>query len=217
MELKMTEIDFHVEPDAWIPIADMRQKFHERNSQVRTELEMEAIKDSIRQEGFTAEIIILNSWNDKLVSGHGRTEACWQLGYRGKLPVIYKNYPSELDHRLAMLRWNRARGHMNIEDEQRELVFLLDAYPRSEIERSLAYMDETLNALVPGLSAPQTLEQLAAEYGINGDRDFWPWIAVSISPEAMAMYQSFLDDLPGLDEAWKIDQILRAVSLESLQ
>ena len=209
-------IDFFVEPDAWVPIEELRQKYHDRNSQVRDEHEMAAIMQSIADEGFTAEMIIVNPWNDKIVSGHGRTEACWLLGYRDKLPVIHKTYASELEHRLAMLRWNRARGHLDIEKEQAELAFLLRTYSSEQIQTALAYTEADLLALVPSLGAVPTIEELAAQYGAPGDRDFWPWINVQVPPEAYALYQSLLGELPGTDDAWKIDQMLRSVDRADL-
>lgn len=212
-----TTLEFHVEPDAEMPIEQLMTMFHPNNSQARLPHELEAIKLAILADGFIAEMVIVNPWNDKIVSGHGRVQACWDLGYRGTLPVVLKSYSSETEHRLAMLRWNRARGHQDLELEQRELSDLMQLHSKEELARILAYTDAELTALLPEFQTPPSLDELAGQYGLSQDRDFWPWLKVAVPPEAMALYQSFTEDLPGHDDAWKVDQILRAVDEGALR
>jgi hypothetical protein len=210
------DLHFHVQPDAWLPVAELRQKYHPNNSQIQDEREMDAIKASIQAEGFTAEIIIVNSINDKLVSGHGRTEACWQLGYRGTLPVIYKQYETDLDHRLAMLRWNKARGHLDPVKEQEILADLLQHYADGEVGKALAYTDEGLQDAVSAASSPGLSSDISPQATFVSERENWPWIKVEIPPEAHSIYIALLWDIPGIDWAFKFDQILRAVDQEAL-
>ena len=91
----LADLKFHVEPDAWIPVADLAKKFHAQNSQERWENEKESIARSIADYGFTAESILVNRWNDKIIGGHGRVEICLERGFTGSLPVIYMDLTSE--------------------------------------------------------------------------------------------------------------------------
>ncbi len=118
-------IQFHIEPDVWLPVADLLTMFHPSNSQTRSREELAAIKRHIADEGFTAEMIVVNPWNQKIVSGHGRTQALHELGYTGTVPVVYREYTSEADHRRALLRWNLARGHQDPEKQAQEFADLL--------------------------------------------------------------------------------------------
>ncbi len=118
-------IQFHIEPDVWLPVADLLTMFHPSNSQTRSREELAAIKRHIADEGFTAEMIVVNPWNQKIVSGHGRTQALHELGYTGTVPVVYREYTSEAEHRRALLRWNLARGHQDPEKQAQEFADLL--------------------------------------------------------------------------------------------
>lgn len=129
----MTELTFHVEPDAWLPVAELLTMFHPANSQTRNAEELGAIKRHLTDEGFTAEMIVVNPWNKKIVSGHGRTQAAHELGFTGKLPVVYREYPSEAAHRRAMLRWNLARGHQDPEKQAQEFADLLADFEKGDL------------------------------------------------------------------------------------
>lgn len=145
---QLTEITFKVTPDAWVDVSDLLLKFHPENSQVRWPHEKEAIARSFAQYGFLNEPIVVNTWNDKIVGGHGRVEVCYAQGYRGKLPVVYLNLPSELEHRRAMLRFNQARGHQDPELELRELQALITIYGRETVQADMAYLDEELASIL---------------------------------------------------------------------
>lgn len=119
-------LEFHLEPDDWLPGWELRKKFHPMNSQVRSERDLESIMRSIEEIGFTGEMIEVNSWNDKIVSGHGRVMACITMGYDGALPVKYRNYPSEALHRARMMARNKARGDQDPDREKVELLYLMD-------------------------------------------------------------------------------------------
>jgi hypothetical protein len=58
---------------------------------------------------------------------------------------------------------------------------------------------------------PPSLDELAEQYGDPQERDFWPFIRVQVSPETFRLWQSFMGQLPGEDEAVKTEAILRAV------
>jgi hypothetical protein len=150
------QIDFHVEPDEWLDIEQLTQMYHPFNSQVRNDAELTAIERSIREEGFTAEMIILNRVNQKIVSGHGRVQVCWNMGYRGKLPVIWKEYQTEEEHRRSMLRWNKARGHQDAELEKREIEALIEAYGQEQVQLDQGYTDEQIAELLATLTEGET-------------------------------------------------------------
>jgi hypothetical protein len=60
------------------------------------------------------------------------------------------------------------------------------------------------------------LDDLADEYGDPGERDFWPFIRVQVSPDTFRRWRSLMDGLPGEDEANKAAQILEAVDVTVL-
>lgn len=184
--------------------------FHPNNSQVRNDMEMGAIQASILAEGFTAENIIVNPWNNKIVSGHGRVQACWNLGHRGDLPVVFQECPSEEAHRLAMLRWNRARGHQDAAKEMAEVTAMVAAYERETVATALAYSDDRLAAM---MGEYPTIEGKEAERTyVDEAPEGWPVIKVQISPETMLRYKSLLELAKGDSEGAQMARILQCVN-----
>ena len=214
IKTSLTEIEFAVEPDVWLPIEDLLKKFHPQNSQERWEYEKEAIANSIMLYGFTGEPIIVNRWNDKIISGHGRVEVCFERGYRGELPVIYKNLNSEPKHRMAMIGFNNSRGHQDVEKERAEIEALLDSYSKDDVMRALAYRDDQFEAMMGG-DVP-SLNDLKDEHGEEGERDFWPKIVVQVSPLTFQTFESTMNVIKGADEAEKFEKLLMAVDLTVL-
>ena len=139
-------ITFHVQVDDWVLVEELMTMHHPFNSQETDEHEIAAIMRNIKANGFTGEPIEVNKWNKKIVSGHQRTQACWGLGFRGNLPVVWRNYPSEAEHRLEMLARNKSRGHQNVELEQAEIVFILNEATDTpdEVEEALALAPGTV-------------------------------------------------------------------------
>lgn len=60
------------------------------------------------------------------------------------------------------------------------------------------------------------LDDLEDEYGDPGERDFWPFIRVQVSPETFRTWREMMDRLPGADEAEKMAAILEAVDADVL-
>jgi len=60
------------------------------------------------------------------------------------------------------------------------------------------------------------LDDLEDEYGDPGERDFWPFIRVQVSPETFRAWRGMMDSLPGADEAEKMAAILEAVDVAIL-
>jgi len=55
---------------------------------------------------------------------------------------------------------------------------------------------------------PQSLDELAEQYGEPEERDFWPWVKVQVSPETMEKYEAVMAALPGRDDAEKFDALV---------
>ena len=157
MTERLQDLPFHIEPDAWVPVADLLKKFHPFNSQVRWEPEKEAIAQSIQDYGFVGESIIVNPWNDKIVSGHGRVEVCADRGFTGNLPVVYLRLEGEDEHRRAMLQFNRARGHQDPELVRREVTLLVNQLGRERTAVELGVMDDELANLLGEVGNPDFL------------------------------------------------------------
>ena len=147
-ETKPTDIQFHVDPDAWLPVAQLLTMFHPHNSQTRDRAEMDAIKRHIADEGFTAEMVVVNPWNQRIVSGHGRTTALHELGFTGTVPVVYREYTTEASHRRAMLRWNLARGHQDEAKQAAEFAALLEEFEKGDLSADFGLGDGEFDALL---------------------------------------------------------------------
>ena len=207
------EIDFHVTPDAWLDTEQLLAMFHENNPQTRSGLETEAIQYSIQTDGFASEMIIVNRWNGKIVSGHGKVWSCHQAGYRGQLPVIYKDYPSEEQHRLAMMRWNRARGHQDLELEKLEVQNLLTQYDRELVQTSLAYPDDKLAILLNEFPPVEGREATRNHKDGEESPSHWVDLKVQVSPDTHALYNSLLEKIPGTNDGEKFSLILQCVDV----
>lgn len=211
------EIQFKVTPDEWIDVEELLTLFHPENSQVANQEEDLAIQSSIREQGFVAEMLVLNPWNRKLVSGHQRTRNCYALGYRGKLPVVHLNLESEEEHRLAMLRFNMARGHQDPELLVAEISYLLEhSKTAEELGIALARTEAEITDLLAMAAPPPTLDDLEAEHGQHDTSDFWPVIKLQVHPEVYDRYQSLMTDAPGEADSDKFEAILRCVDLSAV-
>lgn len=212
------DLQFKVTPDEWIDIEELLTMFHPENSQVATDEEDAAIQDSIRRRGFVAEMIVLNPWNRKLVSGHQRTRNCYELGYRGKLPVVYLEMTSEEDHRLAMLQFNRARGHQDQSRMLAEIEYLLknSTETPAEIAVALAKSEEEIKQLLALASPDLAPEQTEDEPAETNPEDFWPTIKLQVHPETYELYESLMQDAPGATDYERFAAILRCVDLSAV-
>lgn len=144
----LSDIEFSVEAEDWIDVSALREMYHPFNSQVRDDHELTSIQRSIQKNGFTGTLIVVNKWNGKIVSGHGKVEACYQAGYRGKLPVVWREYKGEIEHRNAMLQFNMASGHQDPEKQKREIEALLAALPAEEVKSDLAITPDELQRIL---------------------------------------------------------------------
>lgn len=215
---RSVEIQFKVEPDEWIDIEDLLTMFHPENSQVANAEEDAAIQDSIRRRGFIAEMLVLNPWNHKLVSGHQRTRNCYELGYRGKLPVVHHRLESEEEHRLAMLQFNMARGHQDQPRMLAELEYLLKASQETpqEIAVALAKTEEEIHQLLSAVAPEPVNPRTEDSITPTEPEEFWPTIKLRVHPETFELYESLMSDAPGSDENEKLLALLRCVDLSAV-
>lgn len=162
------DLKINVIPDAEISVEELMTMFHPDNSQDRDEEEMMAIRLSIRENGLSGESIIVNKWNTKILGGHGKTEACWLEGYRGRLPVVYENHPSEIAHRKRMLQLNLARGHQDKDKEVKEVMALVEKYGQHQVANELAFTPEEIANLIANAEKPP-VNILNGDSGMGGE------------------------------------------------
>lgn len=211
------DLQFKVTPDDWVDIESLLTMFHPDNSQEANAEEDAAIQDSIKRRGFVAEMLVVNPWNNKLISGHQRTRNCYALGYRGKLPVVHLRLESEEDHRLAMLQFNMARGHQDPERLVAEISYLIEhsATPE-ELGVALARTEAEIHDLLALAAPPPSLAVLEAKHGEHAEEDFWPTIKLRVHPDTYDLYESLMQDAPGHEENEKFLAILRCVDLSAV-
>ena len=78
-------------------------KPYKNNAKEHPEEQIEQIKKSIEQFGMDDPIGI---WKDEIVEGHGRLEACKQLGYK-KVPIIRLDHLSDEERKAYALAHNK--------------------------------------------------------------------------------------------------------------
>lgn len=173
-EVDLSSIEFLSQPDEWVGVEKLRTMYHESNSQVRDPIELAAIQRSLKKNGMAGALIVINRWNGKLLSGHGKVEAAYQGGYRGDMPVVYRHIPSDMEHRLVMLQLNMAMGHQDEELQRREVKYLLDLLPFQEVLPDLAMTETELADLLnlasnaPEVEAPESFK----EYGEDIETEY---------------------------------------------
>ena len=53
-----------------------------------------------------------------------------------------------------------------------------------------------------------TLDELKQEYGETGERDFWPFVRIQVTPETFVKYNALMKDMIGADDAEKFDALI---------
>lgn len=53
-----------------------------------------------------------------------------------------------------------------------------------------------------------SLDELAERYGETGERDFYPYVRVQVSPETFTKYNALMAEMPGTDDAEKFDALI---------
>lgn len=53
-----------------------------------------------------------------------------------------------------------------------------------------------------------SLDELAERYGETGERDFYPYVRVQVTPETFTKYNALMAEMPGADDAEKFDALI---------
>jgi hypothetical protein len=175
----------------------------EHNPKQLTEEQGEALRVSIDKFGLALPLLI--SPDDDIYDGHQRQALMEQMSDYGPDAVVDVRVSSR------QLTW----------DEQRELVIRLrenqagwdfaalgNIYDVEELTQ-WGFPEWKIADFLPD-SVP-SLDDLASEYGDPEERDFWPYIRVQVSPETNELWLSFMNQLPGDDEAQKAQIIIESV------
>jgi len=211
VEINWKNFKFKIEPDAWMPIEELITCFHPDNTQTRDSYEEAAIDESLMDYGFVGEPIVFNPWNRKIVSGHGRTQRMWNLGYREKLPVVFLLLESEHDHRFAMMRFNQARGHQNPEMQALEIQYFLDNLDinADKIQVSLAADDNMWQSLIQNENEEDSEEN---DIGDLVGKANLKTIKASVRPLDFDRFWSYMDFFDG-NEADQFSQLLDTIDM----
>jgi hypothetical protein len=65
-----------------------------------------------------------------------------------------------------------------------------------------------LREMLTADNVEMTLDELAEQYGATGERDFWPFVKIQVSPETYQKYTALMKDLPGADDAERFDALI---------
>jgi len=173
------------------------------NPRQLTEKQAEHLQKSLRKFGLAQPFLI--SPDNDIYDGHQRT----------KLMDIMNEYGHDADIDCRM------SSRLLTDDERRELVIRLhentgewdwDTVPNLyEVEELGDWGMAEWKIPAFDIGEPPDLDELADEYGDPLERDFWPFIRVQVSPETFQLWQSFMNQLPGEDEARKAGEIIGAV------
>ena len=192
----------------------------ERNANRGTERGTYMLRRSLQKLGAGRSILL--DKNGKVIAGNKTLESAADIGLDDVLVVRTRG-----DKLVAVLRED-----LDLDDptgQARELAYADNRTGQVSLDFDPAVIQLDLAAGVDlsdwwqpfeleGLTGGDTpdLDDLSREYGEPGERDFWPFIRVQVSPETFQRWQSFIKSLPGEDEAHKAAQILEAVDVTVL-
>ena len=191
------------------PLAVPIDSIHQDPANARTGHAIDRIAASLQQYGQRKPIVVNAVENGKIEAGNGTWQAAKHLGWKEIAAVMVEDDPmTAAGYGLADNRLNELS-----EWDNEALATLLQGIDLDEV--MTGFDSKELDAILTQFDPP-TLDDLAEEYGEPQERDFWPVIRVQVSPETNELYQSFIDDLPGDDEAEKMAIILGAVDASIL-
>ena len=171
---------------------------------------------------------LLKSWEDlgqyqtlavgpggECYDGHQRIKALRAAGYPGSYEVAVRRASRALTEpereRLIIESTVGTVGALNWDDlaawDSAGLAeWGLDAEALATWNDDAANLALMLEADL--FNEPQSLDELAEQYGEPEERDFWPWVKVQVSPETMEKYEAVMAALPGRDDAEKFDALV---------
>lgn len=197
------------------------------------EHDLPGIGASMRRFGYTDPMMV-DERTGRLVRGHGRREELLSMKQAGSEPplrvqvredgewlvpvvrgVSFNSDDEALAYSLADNKLTE-KGGWDKEVLAGVLNQILADNGREGLEGT-GFTDEDLAVLLDRIDVdieePQSLDDLAEEYGEPDERDFWPWIKVQVSPETMEKYEAAMAALPGRDDAEKFDALVSGTEL----
>ena len=88
-------------------------------------------------------------------------------------------------------------------------IDILAAVMADPAMQALKAEDKMLADIVEGMGGYiPTLDELTERYGETGERDFYPYVRVQVSPETFTKYNALMAEMPGADDAEKFDALI---------
>ena len=176
----------------------------EHNPKRMTKKQADGLRLSIERFGFAVPFLV--SPANEIYDGHQRQAlmgAIKDYGPNATVDVRVSSRPLTDDERrelVVRLKQNQAGWDFdmlpNLYDKEELLEWGFDEWEFHSIDEDVQ---------------PPTLDDLAKQHGEPGERDFWPYINVQVSPETLDAWKSLIDGIPGSDDAIKVATILQAV------
>jgi hypothetical protein len=175
-----------------------------------------ALQESLRVFSQVRSIVVQDDGQGGYLIAAG--EGIWTAAKREGLEtlradVIPTDWPSE-----------RVKAYLAADNELARLGDP-DLSQLAALVEDVASVDETLARLAAGTeeklrflmeTGPPSLDALADQYGEPGERDFWPFVKVQVSPETLGLYESLMAQVLSEDEAIKFERLMGAVDASVL-
>ena len=88
-------------------------------------------------------------------------------------------------------------------------IDILAAVMADPAMQALKAEDKMLADIVEGMGGYiPTLDELTERYGETGERDFYPYVRVQVSPKTFTKYNALMAEMPGADDAEKFDALI---------
>lgn len=139
----------------YVPIDFVKPNSYNPNRQEDREFEL--LKQSMREDGFTAPIVVQKDTNE-IVDGEHRWRAARDIGIK-EIPVVYTTMTLE-QMRISTLRHNRATGSEDVDLATDLLRDLRELGALDWAQEALGIDDDQLQKLIDDVKAP---EELAGE------------------------------------------------------
>lgn len=174
---------------------------HPKNARIHPTFQREAMKAALDTVGFVAPV--LEAKSGYLVDGH---ERIWQALQNSNADVPYVVLDiDESEESYVLATFDPLTGLANYDAEQLGALLQEINTDSPALQQMLSELAGSHNLYVP------TLDELGDTFGEHQDRSFWPFIRVQVSPDTYQRYVDLMKQIPGTDDALKIEQILDAV------
>ena len=188
------------------------------------EHDLPGIGASMRRFGYTDPVMV-DERTGRLVRGHGRREELLSMKESGGKPPLRVRVREDGEWLVPVVRGvsfnsdDEALAYSLADNKLTEkggwdkealagVINQLLADGGPEALEGTGFTEEDMAILLDRIDAdidePSSLDDLTKEYGEPGERDFWPWVKVQVSPETMEKYEAVMAALPGRDDAEKL-------------